>query len=192
MKLLKFCQRKKIILFIDEVYYPFGKSSFFNLLDKYNNLIVARSFSKAFGLAGIRLGYILTNKKLTKYISNSRTAYETNTLSLATASFFIDHYSEISKYVIETKKGIDFIKTKLDKLKIHYHGGNQGNFIFINFYDFKKNKDVIKYLESKKIFVRGGWQKPWNTGFSLSCGPKQLMQRFYKHFVNALDTINAN
>ena len=56
VKLVKFLNKKNILLVIDEVYFPFNKSSSINLIKKFRNLVVMRSFSKAFGLAGARIG----------------------------------------------------------------------------------------------------------------------------------------
>ena len=66
-KLAKFLIKEKILLVIDEVYFPFNKFSALSLVKKFNNLVIMRSFSKAFGLAGARIGYIVSNKKKLKF-----------------------------------------------------------------------------------------------------------------------------
>ena len=192
IKLIRYCQKLKIIILIDEVYYPFGKKSFINQIRKYDNLLVARSFSKAFGLAGIRLGFILGNLKHIKYISNSRSGYETNVLTAETAIFYIEHYSETLKYIKLVKAGIKVIKSKLNSLKIDYHGGTESNFIFINVKSSKKNNFIISYLKSKKFYVRGGWKKPWSKGFVISCSSPIIMKNFLKHFEVSLKKYHEN
>ena len=47
---------KKILLAIDEAYFPFGKITFKNLIKNFNNVVIMRSFSKSYGLAGARIG----------------------------------------------------------------------------------------------------------------------------------------
>ena len=69
-------------------------------------LIIARSFSKACGLAGARIGYLISNKNNINYISNSRSGYETNSLIIIFAETILDNNSIVKDYVNETKKGI--------------------------------------------------------------------------------------
>lgn len=57
-----------IIVIIDEVYCEYGDRTALDLLKKYENLIILRSFSKTFGLAGLRVGYILTSDAISKYL----------------------------------------------------------------------------------------------------------------------------
>ena len=69
IKILNFCKKNKIMLVIDEVYYPFSKSTSIELFSKYkSHFIILRSFSKAFGLAGIRLDMQLEPKKYKLFI----------------------------------------------------------------------------------------------------------------------------
>ena len=54
---------KNKLIIMDEAYVEFSDHSLSDLLKKYNNVIIMRTFSKAFGLAGARIGYILANKR---------------------------------------------------------------------------------------------------------------------------------
>ena len=180
--LVKFCKKRKILIFIDEVYYPFGSRTYLNKISTNNNLFIARSFSKAFGLAGARIGYLISNKNNIKYISNSRSGYETNSLSIIFAETILDNYSIVKDYVNETKKGIKILKKKLEELGLEYHGGNYGNYVFVNFKNKKIVNKIYKYLADKKILIRAGWEKPWDTGVSISCGPPKIMNIFTKKF----------
>ena len=85
------CSITDKIIALDDVYFGFNVPDYLPLIDEYNNLVIMRSFSKAFGLASIRLGYIMSQEHNIKYISNNRNGYETNLLSLQTAHYFINH-----------------------------------------------------------------------------------------------------
>ena len=63
-------------MFIDEVYQGLGSKSVDYLTKKFSNLIVLRSFSKAFGLPGIRVGYIIASSKICREIETFRLATE--------------------------------------------------------------------------------------------------------------------
>lgn len=182
LDLIKFCQKRKILIFIDEVYYPFGERTYLNEILRNNNLIIARSFSKACGLAGARIGYLISNKNNINYISNSRSGYETNSLSVIFAETILDNNSIVKDYVNETKKGIKILKKKLEELGLEYHGGNYGNYVYVNFKNKKIVNKISKYLADKKILIRSGWEKPWDTGISISCAPPKIMNIFTKKF----------
>ena len=71
-EIYKICKKNNILLVYDEAYYHFGSVSEANKIRKNKNLIVMRTFSKAWGLSGIRLGYMIADKKLCEYVSKCR------------------------------------------------------------------------------------------------------------------------
>ena len=79
----------------------FGSESEVQKIKKYENLIVMKTFSKAWGLSGIRLGYMVANKKLSQYVSKCRTLVETNSLTYQTALWALKHkiFKEHVKFV---------------------------------------------------------------------------------------------
>ena len=70
---------------LDEAYVEFYGRSAVNLVAKYPNLIVARTFSKAYGMAGARVGYMIAQAEVTKMIGKTFMPYHMNKLSLAAA-----------------------------------------------------------------------------------------------------------
>ena len=184
-QIINFCKKNKIMLVIDEVYYPFSALSSIKLFNKYkSNFIILRSFSKAFGLAGIRLGYAIGAKKNINYLSKVRGGYETNNLSILAASALIDNYKQVSKYVNDIKSGLKFFQTKLKKLGLTYVGGNHGNYIFVNFKSKTQASLIYNKLKKNKIYVRNGWPKPYDSGLLISGSNKKIMNEVSKVFEN--------
>ena len=68
-KIIDILQETKGIVVVDECYYNFSGETVIDLIDKYPNLIISRSFSKDFGLAGVRLGFMISNAQNIKKIS---------------------------------------------------------------------------------------------------------------------------
>ena len=66
---------------VDEAYFEFSKSSYANLVEKYNNMIVIRSMSKWAGLAGLRVGYGLMSKELAKLFMGVKNPYNVSTVA---------------------------------------------------------------------------------------------------------------
>lgn len=75
----------KSLVVVDEAYHEFYGTTSVNLLSKYSNVAIARTFSKAYGLAAARVGYLLTNEDIAKTIGKVLLPYSVNALTLATA-----------------------------------------------------------------------------------------------------------
>jgi histidinol-phosphate aminotransferase len=74
------------LIVLDNVYYEFSDTDFSPLLNQYSNLLIIRSFSKAFPVASVRLGYICGSENNLGWIKNLRLNYSLNSFSLAVAS----------------------------------------------------------------------------------------------------------
>ena len=81
--LIERCCARDVLVLIDEAYYPFYPHTVIDLTEKYPNLIVTRTFSKAFGLAALRLGYLVANSEIIRYLKTFRPIYETHGLAVA-------------------------------------------------------------------------------------------------------------
>ena len=79
------------LLVVDEAYQEFGGESAVKLLSKYPRLIVLRTFSKAFALAGSRVGYALGHKEVIEMINKVKPPYNLNCFSLEMATWVIEH-----------------------------------------------------------------------------------------------------
>jgi histidinol-phosphate aminotransferase len=91
---------------VDEVYieYAENKDNIIDLITKYDNLIVSRSFSKTFGAAGCRVGYLISNSINIDLISKLRPMYEITGPSQRYAMFLLDNQDAIEKYCKKTIK----------------------------------------------------------------------------------------
>ena len=138
-------------LLLDEAYVEFFGKSAVNLVKKYKNLIVARTFSKAYGLAGARVGYMIANAEITKIISKTFMPYHMNSLSLVTADIVFQMRDEfiprLQMIIAERKRLFEWLK-KIPALEVF---PSQTNFILIR---HEKADELNKYLESLDIGVR--------------------------------------
>jgi histidinol-phosphate aminotransferase len=177
-----FLKKKKILLVVDEVYYPFNNKTAISLIKNFSNIIVMRSFSKAYGLAGARIGYIVSQKSNIQIISKTKGGYESSMLSANALHFVLDNMYITKNYVRNMKLGMQFLKKNLQKLKIKFYGGVNSNFVFIDFQSIKKAKNIYRKLKSKKIMVRYGFGKPFNCGIMVTGCPLLQMKKFLKYF----------
>ena len=97
------------VVVIDEAYIDFGGKSCYKLINKYDNLIVCRTFSKSRSMAGARLGYCFASRELIKdleLIKNSTNPYNVNRLTQAAGTAALcedEYYMENCRKIIETR-----------------------------------------------------------------------------------------
>lgn len=96
------------IVVIDEAYFEFSNYNSLKFLKKYNNIVIVRTFSKMFGLAGLRLGYVLADKKNIKKLRGLKPMYEGNSVAIKAGEILLDNYSIIKNYLKEMREGEKF------------------------------------------------------------------------------------
>lgn len=140
------------MLVVDEAYYEFSGVTFASLLAKWPNLVIFRTFSKAFGLAGARIAYMLAHPKTVGLFSQYCEVYRVSTLSLLLAKNALENRSYVAEYVRVVKAQMDYLLNSLKALHIRARG-SAGNFILVE-------KDFADFLVSKgfqvKLFEKWG------------------------------------
>jgi len=139
------------MVFIDEAYADFSKTNLLGLVREYDNLIVGRTFSKAFGLAGMRLGYAVVPDWLCMTFMKVMTPFSVDVLSIAGAVATLNDAEYIEKSIETVIKGRRQLTNGLSPLCKVYP--SEANFILI---DVKpgKAKDISESLLRKGIIVR--------------------------------------
>ena len=143
------------IVLVDEAYYEYCKKTVAPWVQDYENLIVLRTLSKAFGLAGLRVGYALANPELIKQLHKPELFFPINTLSLQAAIAALEdtEYAEetVSKTVEERERLTEEL-SKIDGLKPY---PSETNFILVEITKENLNAGTVftKLLENK-IFIK--------------------------------------
>lgn len=136
---------------LDEAYVEFYGNSAVNLVAKYPNLLVARTFSKAYGLAGARVGYMIAQAEVTRMVNKTFMPYHMNTLSLVTADIVYQMRDEfvprLQMIVAERNRMAEELK-KFSGVEVF---PSETNFLLIR---LDKAADLKDYLESLDIGVR--------------------------------------
>ncbi len=123
-----------VIVVMDEAYYDFVDAKDYpdtmrHLKDK--NLIILRTFSKAYGLAGLRVGYALANAELIECMNRVRQPFNVNSLAQVAAMAGIDDTAHLRKTKATVLKGKKYFYKELDNMGISYVP-SQANFILVN------------------------------------------------------------
>jgi histidinol-phosphate aminotransferase len=148
-----------VLIVVDEAYIEFTKSdSIFNSLENPlndNRVITLRTFSKAYGLAGFRLGYGIMDKEVAKVLHKIRPPFNVNSLAQAAGLAALKDVEFLDKSVDFILKEIHFIKSELDKMGLDYHP-THANFLMVNvkkdstqvFNDLLKLGVIVKSMKS--------------------------------------------
>ncbi len=136
---------------LDEAYVEFYGKSAVNLVKRYPNLIVARTFSKAYGMAGARVGYMIAQPEVTRMINKTFMPYHMNVLTLAAADIVYqmrDEFVPRLQMIIAERKRMSERLKKIRGVEIF---PSEANFILIR---LARAEELKNYLESLDIGIR--------------------------------------
>ena len=174
---------KKIncLFVVDEAYYHYNNISAIKLIKKFDNLIVVRTFSKAFGLAGLRAGYTIANEKIIGLLKSIKPIYEINSINIKIIKFFLDNIKVMKKNVREINKYKKYLKKELKKINIEVFG-KYSNTILIKLPNDRLAKSISKELYDKKIIVRQMSIGKNSSFIRCTLGSLKLTKIFFKQF----------
>ena len=168
-----------VIVIVDEAYVDFGGETALPLIDKYDNLLVVRTFSKSRSMAGLRIGYAIGNEKLIKYMNDVKYSYNSYTMNmpsiiLGTESIKDEEYfrSSINK-VIETRQ---WFTDEIKKLGFSCPD-SKANFVFMT-HESLKAKDIFEKAKQNKIYVRYFNKPRIDNYLRVTIGTREEMEKF--------------
>lgn len=167
-----------VIVIIDEAYIDFGGTSALPLINKYDNLLVVQTFSKSRSMAGSRIGYMIGNPVLIKYINDVKYSYNSYTMDRITlelgkeALLDQEYFKETCEKIIKTR---ETTKVELKKLGFDFND-SKANFIFATHKTYKA-KDIFEYLKSQKIYVRYFDKERIDNHLRITVGTDEEMNR---------------
>ncbi len=183
--LLKLTNKLGIPLLIDEAYVEFSPGSLKQLTFKYDNICVSRTFSKAWGGAGIRLGYLIGNSNIIKYLSKWRLMHEVTGIAAKYGCYLLDNKQEMENYVSLVDKEKQILKNNMEQCGFDVIASYTN---WIHFNDKEDNKTADKILSKRKdIIYRGKTQIPHDkrsNWIRLTVGPDLSKQDFIQKIIN--------
>ena len=175
--LFKACQEKQITLLVDEAYHYFYPKTFVKYALNNRRVLVTRTFSKLFSMAGCRLGFVCGHPQDIQYVQKFCTPHNTNALAMLLAQKILTTPGMIDELVMKFNEGRKYLIKMLDT-NGYRHKGEAGNFIFI-----EPKTDAIRVVNlmknEKKILIK---YYP-NVGefgncLRVSIGEKCFMEKF--------------
>ena len=137
------------VVIVDEAYMEFSNESVVDEIENYDNLIVVKTMSKAFSMAGIRTGYLIANEELVKTIEKVRPPYNLNSISALLATKALKEKEKMLSYVENLKVEREKIYEKLIDMGVKaYKSG--ANFVFFS----SKVDNLAEKLIDNDVLIR--------------------------------------
>jgi len=141
----------EIPILVDEAYYEYTGCTALKFLNRYDNLILLRTFSKAFAMAGLRLGYVIAKPELVAHFEKIRGPFAVNSVAIEAATAQIEHPEPMRAHVDEIMTlSKPFTIKFLEANGIAFFEG-AANFLLVAMPD---QKAMVTYLKSQGILVR--------------------------------------
>ena len=178
---------RDVIVVVDEAYIDFGGESALPLIEKYDNLLVVQTFSKSRSLAGMRIGYVMGNEKLIKYINDVKYSFNSYTMNQTALALGVeaikdkDYFEKTRQRVIETR---EWTKQELTKLGFLF-GDSMSNFIFAA-HERVPAKELFEALKKEHIFVRYFSKERISNYLRISIGTREEMEELIRFLKNYL------
>ena len=170
---------KNIILVLDGAYAEYvTKKDYdngFALVDQFENLIITRTFSKAYGLAGIRIGWCYSSKKVASILNKVKGPFNTQTLSQEMAIIALEDMEHLNKVIKNNEEIKSWFETELKKINIKTCP-SEGNFSFVETSE-ENAKKISTHLVNSGIIVRQLDSYGLPNCLRITIGTKEEMER---------------
>lgn len=152
------------MIFVDEAYIDFGGETLIeeSVLDQYSNLVIGRTFSKAYGLAGLRVGALVAAPATLERIRACVPPYSINIAAAIAVPAALRDTTHYMWYLNEVGKSKQLLYAALDRLGLNYLRSD-ANFVLAHFGN--RAKTVVAGLRARNIFVRDRSGDPGCEGY---------------------------
>ncbi len=143
---------KDAVVVLDEVYAEFSDISYVKLVNEYENLVVTRSFSKTFGLAGIRLGYAIACEEITDFLHRIKLPFNVSAIAQKAGIFALKDRNHLQKTINLVKTQREYLFRELSNINGIKVYPSKANFLLLK---LNKSADfVVEELMKRGIIIR--------------------------------------
>ena len=189
-QLLELAQRAPhAVLLVDEAYFHFHGETVIDQVGKVPNLIVARTFSKAYGLAGLRLGLLAGPVELMRWVRRVLSPYSVNSLALACLPPALEDTGYLDWYVGEVLAARAEFEAALDELKVR-RWPSRANFILVDI--GPRHAEFVRLMRDSGVLVRDRSSDPGCDGrVRITIGTREQMRQAAVALDEVLATLRA-
>lgn len=189
IELVERAARTSTLVAIDEAYYPFSHYTALPLIENYPNLLVIRTFSKAAGLAGMRIGFIAGHAEVISNLFKVRTANDLNGFAIHSASQILSHPEIVDEYVSDVEAGARVLAEQARGMGLEPLP-TRANFMLIRVTPVCQPATLIEALRERGYLVKGPFNFPCiQDCIRVTLGRPDLMREFAAALGDAVASI---
>ncbi len=171
---------RHVALFVDEAYVEFSTlqdpDESLELVRRHPNVVLLRTFSKVYGLCGLRCGYALGSEELRLAVDRVRQPFSVNTLAQAAAAEALAHQDEVERRVERTAMERLHVESELERRRLE-STDSQANFSWIALGELDE-AEVVRGLAERGVIVRAGAALGGEGHLRVTYGTRQENDRF--------------
>jgi histidinol-phosphate aminotransferase len=178
IEIIKSAESNNALVLIDEAYYHFYDGTMLPYIKKYDNLIIIRTFSKAFGIAPLRIGYTIADKSVISELYKVKLTHEITGVAAKIGSYMLDNPEIMNNYVNDVNNGKLVLYRELSELGCEVMESH-ANFVFFKIPIGVDVKQVLSELQEKNIYIKGPFENsPFQEQLRVTVGSEEQMQMF--------------
>ena len=160
-KIIHILKESRGIVAVDECYYEYLGETIVDLIDEFNNLIVLRSFSKNFGLAGLRLGFAISAYENIKKLESLKQIFNVNRIAEKFGEKIIDYISYYKKIWEEIKSTRGKFIEKIKQIGLKSYN-SYANFVLVEFKNKGEAERIWENLKENGIYTFPAWSEEFS------------------------------
>lgn len=177
------------VILVDEAYYHFCGETVMDLAGKVPNLVVARTFSKAYGLAGLRIGLLAGPADLMRWVRRVLSPYSVNSLALACLPAALDDAGYLDWYVGEVLAARAEFEAALDAAKVR-RWPSRANFVLVEI--GARHAEFVRMMHEAGVLVRDRSSDPGCDGrVRITIGTREQMRQAIAALNNTMAALRA-
>lgn len=175
------------LVLVDEAYFDYSGETVLPWIRRFPNLVVARTFSKAYGLAALRLGAIFARRQMIGWMRRAHAVFPVNSMALTAALEAVRHPEYIERHARELRDNRARLCRCLESLRVPYGPAN-GNFVFAFF--GRQAPQIAKRLADEDILMRHWRRDPdLRSYFRIGIGTRSETARLIRALQGVRDLI---
>lgn len=184
-KILQAAARNRTIVLLDEAYFYFYPKTMLGRHLEFPNLVVTRTFSKACGIAGVRLGYAVGAPAIISQVMKLQPIDHVSNFAVKIGEYILDHEQLIWDHAEVVNRGKVFLLKELSELGLRCRTSH-ANFVLADFGD--RQQELIQKLRDRDILVGANLRLPFSSGYvRITAGPVDQMRRFVDVLKNLMN-----
>jgi|ERR1035441_10610858 histidinol-phosphate aminotransferase len=177
------------VVLVDEAYYHFYGETVLDLLTTYPNLVVARTFSKAYGLAGMRIGVLAGRDELIYWVRRVLSPYSVNSIALACLPAALEDSIYLDWYVSQVLGARADFEAALDAIGLR-RWPSQANFVLVDI--GTKHVEFVRLMQAAGVLVRDRSNDPGCAGrVRITIGTQEQMRQAIEALHQTMDTLRS-